>query len=120
MPDREALLRDLYAQFNARDTDALLATMTPDVDWPNGWEGGRVAGQEAVREYWTRQWSEIDPTVEPVAFAAGEDGRVAVTVRQTVRSLAGALIDESTVIHTYAFDEATGLITAMEIGEPPA
>jgi ketosteroid isomerase-like protein len=120
MADREALLREMYATFNARDTDALLATMTPDVDWPNGWEGGRVVGQDAVREYWTRQWAEIDPTVEPEAIAARDDGRVAVTVRQTVRSLDGALIDESTVIHTYAFDDTTGLITAMEISEPPA
>jgi ketosteroid isomerase-like protein len=120
MADREALLREMYATFNARDTDALLATMVPDVDWPNGWEGGRVVGHDAVREYWRRQWSEIDPTVEPEAIVARDDGRVAVTVRQTVRSLDGALIDESTVIHTYAFDDATGLITAMEISEPPA
>jgi nuclear transport factor 2 (NTF2) superfamily protein len=117
--DREALLRELYAMFNARDADALLATMTPDVDWPNGWEGGRVSGREAVREYWTRQWAEIDPRVEPVAFAQGDDGRVAVTVAQTVRSLDGALLAEGTVTHTYAFDDATGLVTAMEIGEAP-
>jgi hypothetical protein len=117
--DREALLRELYAMFNARDADALLATMTPEVDWPNGWEGGRVSGQEAVREYWTRQWAEIDPRVEPVAFAHGDDGRVTVTVAQTVRSLGGALIGEDTVTHTYTFDDATGLIAAMEIGEAP-
>lgn len=120
MVDREALLREMYATFNARDTDALLATMAPDVDWPNGWEGGRVVGHEAVREYWTRQWSEIDPTVEPEAISALGEGRVAVTVRQTVRSLAGDLLSEGTVIHTYAFDDATGLITAMEISEPSA
>jgi nuclear transport factor 2 (NTF2) superfamily protein len=116
--DREALLREMYARFNARDTEALLATMTPDVDWPNGWEGGRVLGREAVREYWTRQWAEIDPNVEPVAFTERGDGRTAVTVAQTVRSLDGALLAEGTVIHTYTFDAATGLIAAMEIEEP--
>jgi ketosteroid isomerase-like protein len=117
--DREALIRDLYVAFNARDADALLATMTPDVDWPNGWEGGRVSGREAVRDYWTRQWAEIDPSVEPTAIDTRDDGRTAVTVQQTVRSLAGDLIDTSTVIHTYTFDDA-GLITAMEISEPSA
>jgi hypothetical protein len=119
MADREALLREMYATFNARDADALLATMAPDVDWPNGWEGGRVVGHQAVRDYWTRQWAEIDPTVEPTAFAPGDDGRVAVTVRQTVRSLAGDVLSEGDVMHTYTFDDATGLITAMEISEPP-
>ncbi|HET6506351.1 MAG TPA: nuclear transport factor 2 family protein [Baekduia sp.] len=116
--DREALLREMYALFNARDVDALLATMAPDVDWPNGWEGGRVSGHEAVREYWTRQWAEIDPRVEPLAFARRDDGRVAITVEQTVRSLDGALIAQDTVIHTYTFDDATGLIAAMEIEAP--
>jgi hypothetical protein len=43
-----------------------------------------------------------------------------VTVRQTVRSLAGDVLSEGDVIHTYTFDDATGLITAMEISEPPA
>src|SRR5436309_1369815 len=40
----------LYDAFNARELDALLDMMTPDVDWPNGWEGGRVVGREALRE----------------------------------------------------------------------
>ena len=30
----------------------MLAAMHPAVDWPNGWEGGRVAGREEVRSYW--------------------------------------------------------------------
>jgi hypothetical protein len=34
--EREPRLRSLYAAFNARDVDAALAVMTPNVDWPNG------------------------------------------------------------------------------------
>jgi hypothetical protein len=26
--------------------------MHPEVDWPNAWEGGRVVGHAAVRDYW--------------------------------------------------------------------
>jgi ketosteroid isomerase-like protein len=37
-----ALLERTYAAFNARDIDAVLAVMHPDVDWPNGMDGGRV------------------------------------------------------------------------------
>jgi ketosteroid isomerase-like protein len=45
----------MYAAFNARDVDAVLAAMTPDVDWPKTWGGGRAIGREQVREYWKRQ-----------------------------------------------------------------
>jgi hypothetical protein len=40
MPAHEDLLQTLYGAFNARDIDAALAGMHPDVDWPNGMEGG--------------------------------------------------------------------------------
>jgi ketosteroid isomerase-like protein len=66
---REALIRELYAAFNRRDIDRVLASMHPDVLWPNGWEGGRVRGQAGVRDYWRRQWAEIDPIVTPTAIA---------------------------------------------------
>jgi len=77
-------LRDLYVAFNARDLDALLAALDENVDWPNAWEGGRLHGRAAVREYWTRQWAAIDSRVDAVAFDERPDGRVAVTVDQTV------------------------------------
>jgi hypothetical protein len=38
-----------------------------------------------VRDYWRRQFEQIDPRVEPRAFADAGDGRVAVTVHQVVR-----------------------------------
>jgi hypothetical protein len=54
--EHEALLRDVYAAFNARDVDAVIATLHPDVDWPNAFEGGRVTGRDDVRDYWRRQF----------------------------------------------------------------
>ena len=68
----------MYEAFNARDIDAVLRQMAADVDWPNAWEGGRVHGHEGVRDYWTRQWSAIDPAVEPVGFTTRSDGSIAV------------------------------------------
>ena len=103
----------IYEAFNARDIETVLGALAPDVLWPNGWEGGVVEGHEAVREYWTRQWSQIDPTVTPTAYAQEEDGRVAVTVAQTVRDRDGTLLGEGVVTHTYRFRD--GLITDMEI-----
>jgi hypothetical protein len=54
-----------------------------------------------------------DPTVEPVDFRQERNGRVAVTVRQVVRDLAGAVIAQGHVVHVYRF--ADGLVHDMEI-----
>jgi ketosteroid isomerase-like protein len=109
------VLRSLYRAFNARDTDRLLAAMTPDVDWPNGWEGGRVIGHAAVRDYWQRQWDAIDPTVEPTGISERADGALEVTVHQVVRDKAGAVLADREVRHVYAF--RGGLVRRMEIEE---
>jgi hypothetical protein len=108
-------LAALYAAFNAREIDTVLEQMSGEVDWPNAWEGGRLRGREAVRAYWLRQWSEIDPTVEPQAFTTRPDGRIAVDVHQKVRSLDGALLAEGDVRHVYAFDG--DLVTRMDVEE---
>jgi ketosteroid isomerase-like protein len=91
----------LYERFNARDIDAVLAHLTDDVEWPNGWEGGYVHGHDEVRAYWTRQWGEIDGTVVPEGFSRQSDGRIDVTVHQVVKNLAGDLLQDTTVHHVY-------------------
>jgi ketosteroid isomerase-like protein len=48
--DHLAFFQGLYAAFNRRDADAVLAMMSDDVDWPNAWKGGRVVGIAAVRD----------------------------------------------------------------------
>jgi ketosteroid isomerase-like protein len=111
----ERLIRDLYAAFNARDVEAVIAQLHPDVDWPNAWEGGRLEGHAAVRAYWTRQFAEIDPHVEPVEITETEDGRVDVKVHQTVRSLDGETIADGYVAHVYTIRD--GRIAHMEVVE---
>lgn len=98
-----ARLERLYERFNARDIDAVLASLTDDVDWPNGWEGGYVRGHEEVRDYWTRQWAEIDGTVTPESFSAQPDGRIDVAVHQVVKNLDGELLEDTIVHHVYRF-----------------
>jgi len=115
LTDRD-LLTNTYNAFNARDIDAVLAVMRADVDWPNGWEGGRVYGREGVRDYWARQWAAIDPHVEPVGFDTDETGRTVVKVHQVVRDLEGNLISEGMVEHVYLIED--GLIKSMEIRKP--
>ena len=107
------VLRQAYAAFNARDIESALALMHPDVDWPNGMEGGRELGHAAVRAYWTRQFGMIDSHVEPVGFTEAADGRIAVDVQQTVRDLDGKLLSEGRVTHVYTLRD--GLVERMDI-----
>jgi cation diffusion facilitator family transporter len=109
----DGMLRDLYAKFNARDIEAVLEHLTEDVDWANGMTGGRVHGRDAVREYWTNQFTQIDGRVEPVTITERADGRVEVDVHQVVRTPEGELISDSRVTHTYTFRD--GLVSRMEI-----
>ena len=75
MPSDTELLEHLYDRFNARDMEAVLATMHQDVVWANGLEGGHVYGRDGVRDYWARQWAMIDSHAEPVGFSISADGR---------------------------------------------
>jgi hypothetical protein len=112
------LLREAYAAFNARDIDAALALMTPDVTWPKAFKGGFVLGSQEVRAYWTEQWSEINPHVEPISFYSEESRRILVDVHQVVRNLAGTVLADEHVGHRFTFEH--GLIQAMEVCPLPS
>ena len=116
MSPNHQLLHAAYAAFNARDLEAALALMHPNVDWPNGMEGGRVLGHDGVGNYWTRQWAMIDPHVEPVGFEENPTGQTAVRVHQVVRDLAGNILNDQLVQHVYTIQN--GLILRMDIVNP--
>ena len=113
--DKVEFLRRVYAGFNARAMDAVLAAMAPDVMWANGMEGGHEHGREAVRAYWTRQWAMIDPHVEPVGFSESEDGAVVVEVHQVVKDLEGKVLADVMVGHVFRVED--GLIRRFDIRE---
>lgn len=116
MTTNRKLLEQAYAAFNARDIDAALATMDVDVVWPNGMEGGNVYGHDGVRDYWLRQWSMIDPHVDPVRFETDENGCILAEVHQVVRNLAGDVIKDQMVRHAYVIED--GRIKSMDIRKP--
>ena len=113
MSDEVDLLKGVYDRFNARDMETVLAAMDEDVIWANGMEGGHVHGRAEVRSYWTRQWTMIDPHVEPVAFAQGREGEVVVEVHQLVRDLKGNLLADKMVSHVFRIEN--GLIKRFDI-----
>ena len=75
-----------------------------------------MTGRDAVRDYWARQFEQIDPRVDPVGFSQDEDERISVDVHQVIRGLDGAVLADSRVIHVYAFRD--GLIERMDVVEP--
>src|SRR5512147_1070074 len=102
MPEAEQVLRSAYRAFNARDIQAAIELMAAEVDWPNAWEGGRVVGRAAVRDYWTRQFAAISSKVEPEGFTEEADGSITVDVHQVVHEAStGQLISDSRVRHRY-------------------
>ncbi|HEX4232053.1 MAG TPA: nuclear transport factor 2 family protein [Bryobacteraceae bacterium] len=116
MRSKQELLIATYKAFNAREIDSVLATLHPDVDWPNGMEGGRVHGRSNVREYWTRQWAMLDPHVEPTRIEDDESGRTVVDVHQVVRDLDGKILVDQMIQHVYSIEG--GFIKRMDIQQP--
>jgi hypothetical protein len=115
MLDTQTLLARAYAAFNDRDIDSALALMSENVSWPKASEGGRVVGKEQIRSYWSRQWKEFDPHVEPLEMIDREDGTTEVRVHQLVKTVGGDVLSDGEVWHVYAV--ANGLIERMDIKE---
>jgi len=108
-------IRHIYKRFNARDIDSILVHLDKNVHWQNGWEGGYVNGHEELRGYWTRQWKEIDPFVEPLAINLKQDGKIEVEVHQVAMDKQGKLLFNGNVKHIYYFENE--LIKGMEIDD---
>jgi hypothetical protein len=103
----EDLIKKAYSAFNQRDIDKALSTMHTAVQWPKAFEGGYV------REYWTRQWSEINPNVEPIGIKERPNGSFEVEIHQIVKDLQGNSLFDGTVKHIYTLQD--GLLRRMDI-----
>jgi len=114
MADAKTVIEQAYTAFNQRDIEGALALMTDDVSWPKASEGGKVVGKEEIRAYWSRQWGEFDPHVEPLGMTEEDGGGIRVRVHQLVKSLHGDVLSDSEVHHV--FTVKGGLIAAMELG----
>jgi hypothetical protein len=118
MANTKTLIAQAYSAFNQRNVDGALALMSENVSWPKASEGGRVVGKEEIRAYWTRQWQEFDPHVEPIEVIDREGGKTDVKVHQFVKSLGGDVLSDSEVWHVYTI--ANSLIERMDLKESEA
>src|ERR1700756_1298610 len=115
MANTQTLIAEVYSAFNQRNIDGALALMRETVSWPKASEGGRVVGKEEIRAYWSRQWKELDPRVEPLEVIDRDDGTTDVKVHQLVKNLGGDVLSDSEVWHVYTI--ADGLIERMDLKE---
>jgi hypothetical protein len=115
MANTKRLIAQAYSAFNQRDIDSALALMSENVSWPKASEGGRVVGKQEIRAYWTRQWQEFDPHVQPIEVIDREGGKTDVKVHQLVKSLGGDVLSDSEVWHVHTIVD--GLIERMDLKE---
>ena len=115
MITNQEFLQNLYDAFNKREIETIISLMRPDVKWTNGVEGGFVYGRDAVREYWTNQFKDIQPELETLKFETDENNRNVVTVHQIIKDLQGNLLADATVQQIFTIKD--GLISLYEIGE---
>ncbi|MDY7006099.1 MAG: nuclear transport factor 2 family protein [Cyanobacteriota bacterium] len=115
MSSNQQFLQNLYDAFNNREIETIISFMRPDVKWANGVEGGFVYGRDAVREYWTNQFKDIQPELETLKFETDENNRNVVTVHQVIKDLQGNLLADATVKQIFTIED--GLISLYEIAE---
>jgi hypothetical protein len=77
-----------------------------------------VVGKQEIRAYWSRQWKQFDPHVDPLEVLDDGAGRTHVRVHQLVRSLGGDVLSDTEVWHVFTI--ANGLIERMDLGESEA
>jgi hypothetical protein len=114
--EQRKTLMQIYRDFNTRNTEGVLEHLAPGVDWPNGMTGGREHGREAVRRYWTKQWSEVDSRAEPLAIDFDQSGNAHVRVDLLVKALDGKVLMNRQAEHVYEFEGP--FISRMTIVEP--
>lgn len=105
------LIEQAYAAYNRQDTDALLACVSENVDWPDG--QARLRGKQDLRIYWTRQWTETRTHDEVLEIATPMPDRAIVRIGQVVRALTGAVVSAGTFEHAYLIKDC--LIMRLDI-----
>lgn len=100
MKNLQSYFNKLYRDFNNRNIDRVIDSMTEDVKWANGMEGGYVHGKDEVRAYWKRQFESVSSNVSPLSTESTGDW-VRVVVHQVVHDRLGQLLSDITVKHKF-------------------
>ena len=107
------LIEKAYLAFNNRDIPKALTTFHKNVQWPKAFEGGYVKGHDEIKKYWTKQWTEINPSVSPIGILERSVGVYEVTVHQLVKDLNGTILFDGVIKHVYTVNDH--LLAKMDI-----
>ena len=107
------LIKKAYLAFNSRDISTALSTFHENVEWPKAFEGGYVNGHNEIREYWTRQWTEINGFVEPKNIIERSENQYEVTVHQHVKDLQENILFDGIIKHIFTVKD--NLLSRMDI-----
>jgi ketosteroid isomerase-like protein len=111
MDARRALLLRLYKAIDAKNVDAVVALLHPDVDFPDQLnEDKRLHGLAEVRSYYERAFSLIAGENTLTAFHARPDGTAEVRIHHHVTSL--DLWHDGPVDYSFSFRD--GLIARLD------
>ena len=119
MDDDIEVLEVIYDRFNARDIDGVLPLLADDIAWANGMDGGHVHGREAVREYWTRQWTMVSRTsilwifIELRMARSSRRSGSPSAISRAIRSRADARLKDRIVGHVFRL--RGGKVTRFDI-----
>lgn len=117
MDDIQALLTRAYDSYNRRDFATFAAQLTPDVDWPNQLDGGRLIGREAIAAYWAQQDRTLQIDVALIGFSIAPDGRLLVEVNQIVRNASGQVWSDTRLQHSVVLRD--GLVARLDVSPLP-
>lgn len=112
MGERIARLARMYEAFNRKDIDDLMASIHPDVEWPNFIAGGMIRSQQALRAYWADQFAMVDPEASPIEYLPLSNDSVRVKIHYVIRSASGGIWTDEIRTNTFRFRD--GLVVGME------
>jgi ketosteroid isomerase-like protein len=103
----------MYEAFNARDAEAGLRTLHPDVEWDDG-EGHMLQSLATVRRHWQQQWAVGNAKVEIRQLLDAPDDDVSARIRLITQEGDGEA--ERELGSEFHFSD--GLIRTMRIHAP--
>lgn len=114
MPGSRAVVDALWPALTARDLDAVIALLHPDIDWQDNLNGGRHVGRDAVRAYLSEVMATVAIVSTPINIMPSGPDRYLARVNHVVRNRDGQLWGQEVVSHVLVLRE--GLIVRVDNG----
>ena len=112
MADSRAVIDALWPALTARDVDAVVALLHPDIDWQDTLNGGRRVGRDAVRAYLSEVMAMVVIVSTPISIMPSGPDRYLARVDHVVRNRDGQFWGQETVSHVVSLRD--GLIVRMD------